>query len=106
MPHTQSPWHTRETTDNKFFHIYTNGEDQQPDIALAVLPYGVLQRTMTREEAQANARLIAAAPELLEALKTIAAWYDEHHDIVPIALAMIIEQNVETAIAKATKETT
>lgn len=35
------------------------------------------------EEAQANARLIAAAPEMYEALKMFIAWEDRTHDTSP-----------------------
>jgi hypothetical protein len=34
---------------------------------------------MTVEEREANARLIAAAPELLAALENIVAWMEQHH---------------------------
>jgi hypothetical protein len=46
----------------------------------------------------ANARLIAAAPELLEALQHAADWFDAMKVDVPVS------QHVRAAIAKATRE--
>lgn len=46
------------------------------------------------DELRANARLIAAAPELLDALMELADWYREHTGLPPTA--------ANAAIAKAT----
>jgi hypothetical protein len=49
-------------------------------------------------EAESNARLIAAAPELLEALKAVEDWDDNEQDGLPRRLTA----SVKAAIAKAT----
>lgn len=57
MPHTPGPWHV-----NNNFPWLVNGPPEAP---------GVIVDTKEHcdDEAEANARLIAAAPELLEACK-------------------------------------
>lgn len=55
------------------------------------------QKTEGHDKTMANARLIAAAPELLEALKTIAAFAEE--DAGPFALSAA--KTARAAIAKA-----
>ena len=56
------------------------------------------------EEEHANARLIAAAPELLASLKTIADWREltHSHDLPEIVLWLEVE--ARAAIAKAEGE--
>lgn len=101
MAHTPGPWQLRtvdhslgtiETADEKFVIANTcqlRGNDYQSNHA----------------ERRANARLIAAAPDLLEALQVLAShWphYAAHMDMKRIdfdAIAM-----ARAAIAKATRE--
>lgn len=54
--------------------------------------------TEANEEVQANARLIATAPDLLEACKNFIAWYDASPDEV----YDFDWERVRAAIAKAT----
>ena len=58
--------------------------------------------TDDEEEAEANARLIAAAPELLEALQAYDAWADKTppHD----QELKVLRERIRAAIAKATGE--
>lgn len=51
-------------------------------------------------ELEANARLIAAAPELLEALKAIREAYKEMFDVMPVAW-QTFDNIAKAAIAKA-----
>ena len=60
--HTAGPWSVDKYT------LCVEGSD---DIAVAQVWYD----TRGLKEAEANARLIAAAPELLEALEDIAKYY-------------------------------
>lgn len=54
----------------------------------------------TVEEVEANARLIAAAPDLLEALKHCVDWLNA----AGIAQSMPVQKQARAAIAKATGE--
>lgn len=59
------------------------------------------------EEAEANARLIAAAPELLEALAAMETWSGFVTDLMPENLRATWEEDIadaRAAIAKATGE--
>lgn len=62
-------------------------------------------------ECRANARLIAAAPELLEAAKLVLAWYEAEEDFSKepdfykrVAMCKESEDAIRAAIAKATGE--
>ena len=91
--HTPGPW----TFDNEIEFICT-------DASLHGEWYGdwaVARVNIIRAEAKANARLIAAAPDLLEALRELlaackdASFASDPFDAVP---------NARAAIAKATTE--
>lgn len=78
--HTKGPWLTTNSnavvsTSNNTIAIPCNRNGEQVAIA------GVLSSSVSRSEARANARLIAAAPELLaalEALRQVAVWDDDY----------------------------
>jgi hypothetical protein len=63
------------------------------------------------DEARANARLIAAAPELLDAAKLVIAWYESEDDhskadfYQRLQMCRDSEAALRAAIAKATGET-
>lgn len=61
--HTKGDWNTSKTVND--FAIYADGHSS--DIALVYKD----SRSIPAEEAEANALLIAAAPELLAALKNL-----------------------------------
>jgi len=50
----------------------------------------------------ADARLIAAAPDMLEALRMLIAWEDDAHDTSPTSQYNAAVQAARAAIAKAT----
>lgn len=62
MSHTPGPWGFEWSEANKSFEIAPLDKDSECDWAHEVC--------ITADDSEANARLIAAAPELLEALKT------------------------------------
>jgi len=114
--HTPGPWHVREGIHPDYLTgIYAmtdeNGESQ---IAEALVNSVNNESYSYPEDAEANAYLIAAAPELLEALKTTqsalkAAYkhaYDNQNsagaDIIGAMLHVQAEQN-QAVIAKAQK---
>jgi hypothetical protein len=65
--------------------------------AASVLPVNIVE---DHKIAEANARLIAAAPDLLEALKDIVEFWDS---IVPTDAVNQMHINARAAIAKATE---
>lgn len=70
MPHTPGPWHyqgaTGFNTSLDDFEVNSDGDDWGAVAVVTVNQLGV--RNITDEEAEANAKLIAAAPDLLDAL--------------------------------------
>ena len=95
--HTPGPW----TIDTRF-HVYaildpTGQEITFQDTAPQEDCGSVTSRGRTAEETQANARLMAAAPDLLEAAEEAARWWDnqESLDSAPWIYA------IREAIAKA-----
>jgi hypothetical protein len=54
------------------------------------------------KESEANARLMAAAPELLEALQSLTSAYQQHFDVMPVAW-QTFDNIARAAIAKATE---
>jgi hypothetical protein len=89
MKHTQGPWYLKEY-NNRFHVLRAWDEKVKPgDCATFGSSYGAHIASVkynsgvpTREQAEANARLIAAAPDMLEALKNIVSvcnsWSDNH----------------------------
>ena len=65
--HTPGPWKMRET--------YSNGEPN----GCVIEPMRYELTTSNNDENYANARLIAAAPEMLEALRAFTASWDAYH---------------------------
>jgi len=63
LKHTPGPWSIRQES------VWSVGTDHE----MSALVYGC-----TDEEEEANAHLIAAAPDLLEALKELRDWYREN----------------------------
>lgn len=87
--HTPGPWTHKATAGNHDFIIYSEAEDSGRDIALV------------RDFDEANARLIAAAPELLHACE-LALHYlnnpeDFDGDLAEIAFATTLENAINKA---------
>jgi len=92
--HTQGPWEYGEDCDNEWYFAAASN----PNVQLGwVCP----NEESTQE---ANARLIAAAPELLEALKDLEAGYERLKDQgYPVSDC---QKQARAAIAKARGEAT
>jgi hypothetical protein len=88
MSHTPGPWQYRSNSHDTLFIVEGDG------LLVTSMSWhsSIRERYPLRMESQANARLIAAAPELLEALKRVA-FKTGNPEISAIAQA---------AIAKAT----
>lgn len=65
MPHTPGPWRVVHTADDRTFIDTEESNDSF-----------IAQVDRNAPEYEDNAQLIAAAPELLEALKRIIEWDD------------------------------
>ena|SRR5438477_7786278 len=83
---TPGPWRLRE--NNRL----VVGNSDKLDTPIAVVD----MTSIVAEEAQANARLIAAAPDLLAALKEVASMIEAYHEVPPTRANM-----VRAAIARA-----
>lgn len=83
MTHTKGPWMHANTAGNHQFAIYPEATGK--DIAL------VYNRC---QESEANARLIASAPELLEALQEVIRNYENR---LPIGFINRISQTINKA---------
>lgn len=75
MAHTPGPWEAKRLTDGDgepYETLYMAHIDIE-GVCMVWAPVG-------HSEQEANAKLIAAAPELLEALKEVVAISDRKHD--------------------------
>lgn len=73
--HTPGPWsyHSWQRSDGTRFGIET--ADHRHGLG-SIAPNENASTLLTMEQHEANARLIAAAPELLEALRELTRWVD------------------------------
>ena len=107
--HTPGPWYLRtnrhpNTDGTKWGWLDANqAGDQRP-------PSGVNVTWSAGQTSEANARLIAAAPELLEAAQMVIAWYEAEDDhskadfYERMQMCRDSESALRAAIAKATGE--
>ena len=71
MEHTPGPWEVVEMIDYNHGHKYVDGYRVQ---SVNGDPNEPVAEMSGFEKAEANANLIAAAPDLLEALEDMTAW--------------------------------
>ena len=90
VSHTPGPWNIEEY-NNQTLEIWPQQQNGYGCIAKIDKLFGQFT------DSQANARLIAAAPELLEALKAASILLDKKPDNFMMAVELIVNQ----AIAKA-----
>jgi hypothetical protein len=92
--HTPGPWYCSPEADLHRIGVYT-GKNEETIIC------DVSDEDLTRdEECEANAYLIAAAPEMLAALRQFEAWDQDPH--ASETAAALMRREVHAAIAKAT----
>ena len=77
--HTPAPWqyYIDNGASGTRFHIESLNEHGKPQHGIALIaPNDTASTMLTMEQHRSNARLIAAAPELLEALKDLLPFTD------------------------------
>jgi hypothetical protein len=101
--HTPGPW--SRTPGERFRHDSSAGVKGPNGLYVATaLDFNRLDR---EDEVEANANLIAAAPDLLEACEWLASWIDNEHPIwdLPDDIEICqLRQRLEEALAKARGE--
>lgn len=99
IKHTPGPWHTMDARSFGVPYIITDGK-----ITIAQSYEG-----FSKEDTEANAKLIAAAPDLLEALKNLVDWYGtrsgESNELIPAEKQWHFIAAGMKALAKATATT-
>lgn len=90
--HTPGPW--KKARNSSFWEVVTPFQDQLIDEANEFSPSVAYAWGSTEEEAEANASLIAAAPDLLEACQA-ADWNN-------LDLPEFVREKLSAAISKAT----
>lgn len=99
MKHTKGKWVVFDTGDT----IDINAEDSEGFTLIAEIPCSLRNRyEHLLDEKEANAKLIAAAPELLEALEDVANMCKGHLIEGLEFDAVEVMENVDEAIKKAT----
>ena len=97
--HTPGPWRLRYGKLFEYDYLLKAGKDTP-------IAYWNNFKIRTKKESKANARLIAAAPELLQALRSIAAittCADQDQDAMCAEIQGICRVALAKAIAKVTK---
>jgi hypothetical protein len=75
MSHTPGPWVVSDDVEG----LYVSSRQSYKyvcDIEVSNPAYAGAESVISKAEAQANARLIAAAPDLLEALQNLVVWVE------------------------------
>lgn len=101
LKHTPGPWgwsHREIPSGNYSTQVYDANEKEIATIAW----YPVRQNNITTTSREANARLIAAAPELLEALRELISIVHIHQTATENRFAWAEMPLAAEAIAKAT----
>jgi len=92
--HTPGPWVIRKAKENGACSVVSESKDLAGFTFIAALT----------PSDEANARLIAAAPELLESLRELVEWSDDMEANYPYDITPMLAK-ARAAIKKATGET-
>lgn len=96
--HTPGPWRQEPYRNSQMLSLtIVAGEGNEYWEVATAIGWGGDRHT----QSDGNARLIAAAPELLAALQDVSSAYQEMFDVMPVAW-QTIDDIVTAAIAKAT----
>ena len=118
VKHTPGPWTSYPCNLERYSRVITangamvqiayTGLNHHDQVAMTKEVYGDRRTYGPGEETTANARLISAAPDLLEAAKLVIAWYEAENDHKGtdfwqrVAMCRESEDALRAAIAKAT----
>ena len=96
MKHTKGNWEVLDYSKNESMRDYSKTVDY--DIQISVDGYWICNISKYLPEAKANAKLIAAAPRMLGALKKLVAVLEglEKSELEAYAEAMEVIQNAES----------
>jgi len=98
MKHTKGEW--KASKNSCFYEVYCRSEDS-PSLGINIfLQDGKIDKNLSKEN-EANAKLIASAPELLELIGEIDAWlsFNQHPSKEQISE---MRKSIQQAIKKAT----
>jgi hypothetical protein len=102
--HTQGPWTTGESGIIVFGKSDYIGGDEIPERVAICESSGLYHTGMYEynliKEAQANARLIAAAPEMYEAIKWAVDNLTREDDRLPTATEWVVKKKLQAILTK------
>jgi hypothetical protein len=100
--HTPGPWRIAAKNFDTSFYVIHGNDEAKREVQVVKMSYGTHPIPEFLERKEADARLIAAAPELLSALVRLVNWAKAHDAICFIETKDI--ESAKAAIAKATGE--
>jgi hypothetical protein len=103
--HTPSPWHWESDHTHRQFNIYTPSQQQYKHICTTNDLSPEMLKRRNPATALANAKLIAAAPDLLEALLTALPYVEDHEgsNVYKSGAVARAVKEIRNAIDRATK---
>lgn len=92
--HTKGPWSVDTSAENPEERMVFSDGDRDAFVAV------VVTNEVTSREVEANAALISAAPDLLEAIQHIGDWLREDDIQVPADLLELCNDAVTKALGR------
>jgi hypothetical protein len=102
MQHTPGRWHINVHNAGQYYGDLTSDLPQKIGNIGCIRTIAVVLKYAPKSEQAANARLIAAAPDLLEALQGMLKWYDHGNDQQRIKEFSFALAKARDAVTKAT----